>query len=69
MRFDVYGRYRVEVIRKDGSWIVYRLGDGKRRIVPDLVIPSSIQPQDVRTYLDDILHELARPGAAIRQID
>ena len=32
MRFDAYGRYRLEVVRKDGSWVVYHLGEGKRNL-------------------------------------
>jgi hypothetical protein len=69
VRFDIYGIYRLEVVREDGSWAVYYLGDGKRRIAHDLVVPSSIQADEVQTYLDDILHELARPGNTIRRLD
>ena len=69
MHFDIYGRFSVEVIREDGAWIVYRLGDGKRRREHELVIPSSLAADEIATYLDDLLHEGAHPGGAIRRLD
>ncbi|HEX9790034.1 MAG TPA: hypothetical protein VGA60_05185 [Kiloniellales bacterium] len=69
MRFNIYGRYQLEVVRQDNAWIVYRTGDGKRRREMGLVIPSSVMAADVPMYLDDLLHELASPGATIRRLD
>ena len=69
MKFDIYGRYRIEVIRKAGSWVVYRSDNGKRRPEFGIVIPSSMSAEEIPTYLDDLLHELAHPGATIRRID
>lgn len=69
MRFDIYGRYQLEVVRKDDTWAVYRTADGKRRRETDLVIPPWVPAADVPIYLDDLLHELARPGATIRRLD
>ena len=69
MRFDIYGRFRVEVIREEGAWIVYRLGDGKRRREHELVIPSSLAADEIATYLDDLLHERAHIGATVRRLD
>ena len=69
MKFDIFGRYRLEVIRKDESWVVYRVDNGKRRTEFDIVIPSSMRAVEISTYLDDLLHELAHPGATIRRID
>ena len=69
MRFDAYGRYRLEVVRKDESWVVYHLGEGKRRIARDIVIPPSMRAEEVQTYLDDLLHEFASPGKMIRRLD
>lgn len=69
MRFDIYGSYQLEVIRQDDAWAVYRTADGKRRRDFGLVIPSSLSAADVPTYLDDILHESARPGTMIRRLD
>lgn len=69
MKFDIYGRYLLEVIREDESWVVYRVDNGMRRTEFDIVIPSSIRAGEIPTYLDDLLHELAHPGATIRHID
>ena len=69
MKFDIYGRYRLEVIREEESWIVYRVDNEKRRTEFDIVIPSSMRAEEIPTYLDDLLHELAHPGATIRRID
>lgn len=69
MRFDIYGRYQLEVAREDERWIMYRLDYGKRRETSDFVIPASLRPDELATYLDDMLHELARPGDIIRRTD
>ena len=69
MRFDIYGRYQLEVVRKDERWIMYRLDFGKRRLTYDFVIPASLRPDELATYLDDMLHELARPGDIVQRID
>ncbi|MHA1600577.1 MAG: DUF7661 family protein [Alphaproteobacteria bacterium] len=69
MRFDIYGRYTLDIVRKEEAWVVYRISDGKRRVELGLVVPSSILAADVLMYLDDLLHELAHPGATIRRLD
>ena len=69
MRFDIYGRYRLEAVREDGRWVMYRMDDGKRRVSSDFVIPASLRPEELATYLDDMLHEEARPGDVVRRID
>ncbi len=69
MKFDIYGRYRLEVIRRHESWVVNRVDNGKRRKEFDIVIPSSMRAEEIPTYLDDLLHELAHPGATIRRSD
>jgi hypothetical protein len=51
------------------SWVVYRLGEGKRRRDPELVIPSHLTADEIGTYLDDLFHEWAFPGAEIRRLD
>ena len=69
MRFDIYGRYSLEAVRKDGRWLLYRVDDGKRRGFTDFVVPAEIGADKLATYLDDMLHESARPGDVIRRID
>lgn len=67
-RFDVYGRYELDVERVEGRWVTYRRGEGKRRPVEDLVIPPHVEDEGLERYLDDLLHELGRPGATVRRI-
>jgi hypothetical protein len=65
MKFDVYGRFQLEVVREKDRWAVYRLGLGKRAPA-DLAIPSWVAPNEIATYLDDLLHELAGPDQSVR---
>ena len=69
MRFDIYGRFQLEVVRNGDTWVAYRLDNGKRRRISDFIVPSGLPPEDVETYLDDMLHEWSKPGTAIRRIN
>ena len=60
MRFDIYGRYQLEVVRKGGRWIMYELDYGKRRLTTDFVIPASLRPDELATYLAAIIHDGVR---------
>lgn len=62
MKFDIYGRFRVDVQRKDGAWLVYRSDQGKRRVMDDVVVPSDLTVDELATYLDDIFHEYGSIG-------
>lgn len=66
MRFSVYGRFTLDVVRERKRWIAYRLEPGKRIEVTELAIPSSLPEAEIATFLDDIYHELARPGQTVR---
>jgi hypothetical protein len=66
MKFDVYGRFQVEVVRENHEWVVYKLGLGTRARSSDLIILSSVSPSEVAGYLDDLLHELSGPGQGVR---
>jgi hypothetical protein len=68
LRFDIYGRYQLEVIREGDSWKIYRLGVGTRAPVHSLAIPPKAQPHELEMWLDDLLHELAEPGHTIRRV-
>ena len=68
MRFDIYGRYQLEVIREGDSWKICRVGVGRRAPVHSLVIPPEAQPHELEMWLDDLLHELAEPGRTIRRV-
>jgi hypothetical protein len=62
MRFNIYGRFQVEVRREDDSWMVYRSELGKRILLNDVIVPRDLGVDDLVTYLDDIFHEFARLG-------
>jgi hypothetical protein len=65
MRFNIYGRFELDVRRENDSWEVYRLEPGKRLKVNDFVIPSTLEAEEIATYLDDIFHELSGPGQRV----
>lgn len=65
MKLDIYGRFRLDVQRENDSWVVYRLDLGKRVKVDDFVIPSTLGPAEIATYLDDLFHELAGPRQSV----
>lgn len=67
-RFDAYGRFRLEVVREGTGWVVYRVGLGTRRRDPDIVVPAHVRGEDLAAELDDLLHEYARPGQALRRL-
>lgn len=68
MRYDVYGRFRIEVRREDDRWVAYRLGEGVRRLDPDVQLPSEISAEQVARALEDVFHEFAAPGRTIERI-
>ena len=66
MRFSVYGRFKLDVVREENQWAVYRLELGKRIKVREFAIPSSLREAEIGTFLDDIYHELAKPGQTVQ---
>jgi len=68
--FDVYGRLQV-VLRPgdDGWWIAETVGsDGKRRQLPEVIIPLDTSPDNLPAFLEAVFHESAGPGATIKPI-
>ncbi len=65
MKFDIYGRFQLEVLRENEAWTAYRLAPGTRERDADVVIPSSLEADELAAYLDDLFHELARPGQTV----
>ena len=60
IKFNVYGQ-NMSVQRKGDEWLLFRESDTSMRArVYDVVIPSDLQEQELRTYLSDIYHEFAR---------
>jgi hypothetical protein len=66
MKLDVYGRFQLEVLRENNSWVAYRVGPGTRSRDTDVVIPNSLAPEEIAGYLDDLFHELSGFGQTIR---
>ncbi|MCS3509288.1 hypothetical protein [Achromobacter sp. JUb104] len=68
MKFDVYGKFSLEVTQTPNGWVVYRNSAGKRVPETDIVIPPDIAAEDLAEYLDDLLHELSPLGGRIVEI-
>lgn len=69
MKFDVYGRFQLEVRWEIDHWAAYRIAPGKRVKVSGLVIPAEIQTaEEIARYLDDLYHEAATPGRSVSVI-
>jgi len=69
VRFDIYGRHQLDVVREGGKWKVFNVASGKREPATNVVIPTEVQEHEVATYLDDLFHEGARPGESVRRVD
>ena len=69
MKFDIYGRFQLEIQRQNANWVVYRIELGKRAKLDDIVIPATLEePQEIAIYLDDLFHELSGPGDSVEVI-
>lgn len=66
MRFNIYGRFQLDVRRENDAWEVYHVEPGKRAKVDELVIPPTLGADEIATYLDDIYHELAGLGQNVQ---
>ena len=61
MKCRVFGKM-YEAKRNESGWRVYLMGqEGKKRFLPDIVIPLSISEDKVAGYLEDIFHEQKAP--------
>lgn len=69
MKFDIYGRFRIEVLREGGAWVAYRPGSGTRVHAGSLHIPPDLTAGEIAAFLDDLFHELAGPGQHIRPVE
>ena len=68
MLFDVYGRYQLEVTREENRWVLCRIEGGRKRPFSDFAVPAELNAEDVARYLDDMLHEAARPDRSLRRV-
>jgi hypothetical protein len=69
VKYDVYGRFVVEVIRRGGEWETYRVDEGKRLRMREVAIPPAMSMDQIPCYLDDLWHESASPGKSIRRLE
>ena len=63
--FDIYGRFRVQIVRGDDRWLMYRVRDSRRTPYFDIVIPPDMEPGDIHRFLDDMFHEGSGPGESV----
>lgn len=68
MRYDVYGRFLIEVRREHDRWVAYRLGTGVRRLDPDVQLHPDVPPERVAGALEDVFHEFASPGRKLEEV-
>ncbi len=68
MKFDVYGRFFVEVTRESDRWTVYRIDQGRRQRMEDMVLADDVRPEDIPLALEDLMHEYAASDRKIRMI-
>lgn len=69
MRFDIYGRFELEVVREQGGWVAYRRAGGIRYPDHDVVPPLELDEDEMAGFFDDLFHELAGPGQRVRRLD
>ena len=68
MRFDIYRQFQVEVVRESSRWKIYKLGLGIRIALNGIVLPDALREDEIAIFLDDMFHEMARPGDSVRRI-
>jgi hypothetical protein len=56
------------VRRENDGWVIYRPEPGKRVRVDDIVIPATMEADEIAIYLDDIYHELAGSGQRVEPV-
>lgn len=59
MQFDIYGKKILQVLRRDGEWQVFYLGNGVKRRTDDIYIPANVTEQELEEYIGDVFHEWA----------
>ena len=48
--------------------MAFELDGGKRMRQQELIIPSGLAASEIASYLDDLYHEMSRPGDRITEI-
>ena len=68
MRFDIYRRLQLDIVREAGQWAVYQSVAGKRVRADEIVIPADVTEEELAAYLDDLYHEMWRPGDIVARV-
>lgn len=68
MKFDIYGKFQLQIQREDNKWRAYKIGNGLRVPVHNLIIPPEVPPEELAAFLDDFYHEAATPGTEVSEI-
>jgi hypothetical protein len=68
VRFDIYGRFQIEVLMTSSGWVAYRSSNGLRTPYEELVFPQELRESELERFLDDHFHEYALPGQVIRRV-
>jgi hypothetical protein len=68
MKFNIYGRFRIEVHQQDASWVANRAVLGTRRRVEERVIPCELTIAELAAHLDAFSHEYAQPGRRVEPV-
>ena len=59
MKFNAYGR-KIAVVKISSGWEVQYIGnEGKNRTAHDILIPGDLAENEIKSYLEDMLHEWA----------
>jgi hypothetical protein len=65
MRFNVFGRFQLDVEREGEAWVAYRVAGAVRRADHDIRIPAHLDGGEIKEFLADVFHELAEPGESV----
>jgi hypothetical protein len=58
VRFEVFGR-RIDVERKNDSWVAYVPGSESKRRRANIPISPDLDARGIAQYFDDLFHESA----------
>jgi hypothetical protein len=60
MKFDIFGKKVLEVVRSDNQWLAFYCGNGGvKRKANDIRIPPSLGESELDGYIADVFHEWA----------
>jgi len=59
VRFDIYGRFQLEIRREQNQWAIYRPGVGTLLADHKIVIPADLPESGITLFLNDMFHEVA----------